>query len=65
MVLEMELRGLHLDPQAAGRNHDTQDRLELIKPQSLPPVIHFLQQDHAHSNKATPPSSATLYELSI
>ena len=33
------------------------------KPQSPPPVTHFLQQGHFHSNKATPPNSAAPSEV--
>lgn len=33
--------------------------LELLRPQSMPAVTHFRQQDHAYSNKPTPPKSAT------
>jgi hypothetical protein len=36
-------------------------RLELLRPQSPPPRTHFLQWSHTHSNKATPPISATPY----
>jgi hypothetical protein len=39
------MRILHLDPQAAGRErHWTW--VELLTPQSPPPVTHFLQQGH-------------------
>jgi hypothetical protein len=31
--------------------------LELLKPQSPPPVTHFVQQDHTYSNKVTCPNS--------
>ena len=31
--------------------------------QSPNPGIHYLQQDHTHSNKATPPNSVITYEL--
>ena len=30
---------------------------------SAPLVTHFLQQGHTYSNKATPPNSATPYEI--
>jgi len=44
MVLGRELRGLHLDLQAAGTSGRHGAWFRLLKPQSLPPVIHFLQQ---------------------
>jgi hypothetical protein len=44
MVLEKEQRVLHLDPQAEIESHWAS--LELLKPQSPPPVTHFLQQGH-------------------
>ena len=37
MVLENEVRVLHLDPQAAGRDCATLARLELLRPQNLTP----------------------------
>jgi hypothetical protein len=44
-MLEKELRVLHLDPQAAGRERHWA-WLKHLKSQSLPPVTHFLQPDH-------------------
>jgi len=55
MVLE-ELRVLHLDLQAVGRDS------ELLWPQSPPSVTYFLQQGHTHFNKVTPPNSTSPYE---
>jgi hypothetical protein len=59
-VLEKELRVLHLDLQAAGRESDWA-WLEYLSPQSPPPTAvlpptrpHLLQQGHTYSNKATP-----------
>jgi hypothetical protein len=37
--------------------------LEHLRPQSPPPVTHFLQQSHTYIVKATPPISATPYGL--
>ena len=50
MVLEKELTALHWDPQAAGRERERgreeererEAHLNLLKPQSPPPVAHFL-----------------------
>jgi hypothetical protein len=58
MVLEKELRVLHQDLQATGRQ--ALDQLEHLRPQSPLPVTHFLQ-GHTYSNKATPLNSATPY----
>jgi hypothetical protein len=55
MVLEKELRVRHLDLKAAKVNW-----LELLRPQSLPPLTDFLQQSQAYS-KAMPPNSAVPY----
>jgi hypothetical protein len=53
IALEKELRVLHLDPLAAGReSHWTW--LGHLKPQSPPPVTYFLQQGYTYSSKATP-----------
>ena len=66
MVLEQDLRVLHLDPQAdrrltlphlVGLEHRTS------KP--TPIVMHFLQQGHTYSSKATPPNSVTSCGSSI
>lgn len=59
MVLERQLRVLHIDPKAAGRDSDILARLEFLNPQSLPPVTYFFQQSHPYSNKTTDPKSAT------
>jgi hypothetical protein len=53
MALE-ELRVLHLVPKANKR---------LAKP--TPTVIHFLQQGHTYSNKATPHNSVTFWAKHI
>ena len=58
MVLEMELRVLHL---AGNRKwSETLGRIlsiyEASKPTST--MTHFLQQNHTYSNMVTPPSSA-------
>lgn len=45
MVLAKELRVLHLDPEAA-EDCVTLARPELLRPQSLPAVAHFLQQGY-------------------
>jgi hypothetical protein len=67
MVLEKELRVLHLDPKAAGGDCVTHwaepEHIRDLK--SVAPVTHFFQQGHTYSNKATPPNSATLYEQNI
>jgi hypothetical protein len=55
MVLEKELRVLHLDLKTARRR--------LSKP--TPTMTHLLQQGHSYSNKAIPPNSATSCEASI
>jgi hypothetical protein len=45
MVLEKDLRVLHLDPQESGREkHRTW--LEYLKSQSPTPVLYILQQGH-------------------
>ena len=63
MVLEKELRVLHIDPkEAEGGCVSHWHR----RPQSLPPTVtHFLQQGHTYSNNATPPNSAPPYGRSI
>jgi hypothetical protein len=53
LVLEKELRVLHLDPQAAGRKNSWA-WLRFLKPQSLSLGTHFLQQGHTYFSKATP-----------
>lgn len=50
MVLEKEPRVPHLDQQAAGRRAGHWVWLELLNPQSPPPVTHFLLQDHMSSS---------------
>lgn len=66
MVLEKELRVLHLDLQAAGERLCTGCSLSTCETlKSAPTVTHFLYQGHIYSNKATPPKSATSYGLSI
>ena len=62
MVLAKELRVLHLDTQAAKDLYPTLGiawAYETSKPASI--VIHFSQQGHTYSNKATSPNSATPY----
>jgi hypothetical protein len=54
MVLE-ELRVLHLDPKAVAGDCIILARLELHRPQNLPP------QWHTSFSKATPPNSGTPY----
>ena len=56
MVLEKELRVLHLDPKGTGSGLVHGAWLEDMRHQSLTP------QWHTFSNKATPPNSATPYE---
>jgi hypothetical protein len=53
MMLERWLRILHQDPQAAGRERHWA-WLVLFRPQSPPPVTHFLQYGHTYFLKATP-----------
>ena len=62
-VLEKELKILHLDPQAAGRECNTGQAWasETSEPTHL--VTQFLQQSHTYSNKATPPT--TLLPISL
>jgi hypothetical protein len=46
-MLEKELRVLHLDLQAVGRDGDILPRLEQLRPPNSPsPITHFLQKDH-------------------
>jgi hypothetical protein len=73
MVLEKELRVLHLDPMEDRRGLSSAGRMEglFLPGQSLstgkdiqgppPTVTHFLQQDHTYSNKAIPSNSANSY----
>jgi hypothetical protein len=42
MILEKELRVIHLVLQAAEGNQEPLGKLELRKPQSLPPVTQFI-----------------------
>ena len=66
MVLEKELRVLHLDPMTAEGNCHSRASLSIYETsKSTSTVTHFLKQGHTHSNKATSPSSATLYGPSI
>ena len=55
MVLEKELRVLHLDPQEQKQLCHTGCSLKVMRPQSTPP------QWHSSYNKATPPNSAIPY----
>ena len=58
MVLEKELRVLHLDLKT------TRKRLSKL----VYTVTHFLQQEeigHAYFNKATPPNTAILHKTSM
>ena len=58
MVLEKELRILHLDLKAARKKTVFQaSRRGVSNP--TPTMTHFLQQGHTYSNEATPPNSAT------
>lgn len=61
IVLETELRVLHLDLQAAGRDYYTHSSLSLRDVKAHPSDT-LLQQDYTNSPKATPPSSTTPYE---
>ena len=56
MVLEKELKVLHLDPQKGTVCH-TWHSLSIGDLQAHPTVIHFPQPGHTHSNKAIPPNS--------
>ena len=58
MVLEKELRGLRLDPQATGSELR---HWVLVEP--TPTVTYFLKQTHTYSDKTIPLNSATPYEL--
>ena len=63
MVLEKELRRLHLDPKAAEITVcHTNHSLSKGDLKAHPTVTHFLQQGHTYFVKSTPPSSATPYE---
>ena len=70
MVLEKDLKILHLDPKVSRRRLSSIDSQEkaffyivcnlnigALKP--TPTVTHFLQESHTYSNKVTPPNSAT------
>jgi hypothetical protein len=61
MMLEKELRVLHLDLQAAEGDWDTLATIEFMRSQSRPPVTHFPQQGHTYSNKTTHENSASRY----
>jgi hypothetical protein len=50
MVLEKELRALHLGTQEAGRE-ELWVWFEHLKPSSPCPMSYFLQQSHTYSNK--------------
>ena len=55
IMLEKELTILHLDQLAAGREKKLHwTWLKHVTPQNPPPGTHFLLQDHAYFNKATP-----------
>jgi hypothetical protein len=57
-MVQEELRVLHLHLKAAKWKTDFQAAMvRVLKP--TPTVTHLLQQDHTHSNKATPSNSAT------
>jgi hypothetical protein len=53
MVQEKELGAIYFDPKAA--EEDAEHRTS----NPAYTVMHFLQQGHTHSNKTTPPRSAT------
>jgi hypothetical protein len=57
MVLEKELRVLHLDPKAERRELSSRQLGRVSKP--TPKVAHILQQGHTYFNKTTAPNSAT------
>ena len=59
MVLEKELRFLHINPKATGSGLSI---YETSKPSST--VTHFLQQGHTYSNKATIPNGVIPTSLS-
>ena len=61
VVLEKELRVLHLDPKHQEERMSHWAWLKLLKSQSLAQVTGFLQQGHIYLNKATSPNSATPY----
>ena len=66
MVLEKQLRILHLDPQAAGDcvpHWAWFEHKETSKPALT--VTYFLKQGHTWSKKAIPPNIATFYGPSI
>ena len=66
MVLMKELRVLCVDPQEADSQETaTLGYLEHPRPQSPLILAHFFQKGHTYSNKATPPSSATPYRLTV
>jgi hypothetical protein len=70
LVLEKELRVLHLDPKAARERtvfhrqleegfFHTGQNLSIDASKPTPTVTHILQQGHTYSNIATPPNSGT------
>ena len=62
MMLEKLLNALHL----AGNRKSTDMLCGILSTWNLkahPPVTRFLHQVHTHSNKATPPNSASPYEI--
>jgi hypothetical protein len=66
MVLEKKLRALHRDPKAAeGYCVHTEYNLNAEDLKAHPYYDPFPPKDHTYSNKATPPTKATLYGLSI
>jgi hypothetical protein len=62
MVVEMELRVLHLDPQAEKETVcHTGHSLRIGDLKAHPTVTHFFQQSHSFSHNAIPANFATPY----
>lgn len=61
-MLEDELIFLHLDQQAKGSELPRVSETSSNKATHTPSRPHLLPQGHTYSCKASPPSSATLFE---
>jgi hypothetical protein len=66
MMLEKELRALHLDLKAARRRSLLHlPKFEHRPSKPTPTVTHFLQQGHTYFNKTRPPNDTTSHGPSI
>jgi hypothetical protein len=59
MVLEKDLRLLHLDPKESRRELISEGKQEGFSESPPPRVTNSLQQGHTYSIKAIPPDSVT------